>query len=457
MAISAFPFDNQDTTEANYSAFFRELQDSGVIGGFGDASLRVTADSTGMQIKIAPGAAILRGHCVISTAIETRAVTAASAQPRVDAVVARLDPAFDSITFMVLAGTPAASNPTPPTLQQMDTGLWDLLLGHVSVAAGAATIAAGNVSERRPWIGQRVGTWSADTRPLSPRRGRLGLNMTTSSWEWHNGTAWVALAPEVAWAAVTGKPTAFFPSAHTHAITDVVGLADAFAYRDSQIAGRALTNHQHYIGSILTNDGTEAYSTALQRTLDANAYDRADIRAAASSAQTQAAAAAAAVGGKANAWGGDLNTVRYAPGPDSGSYGRSVSGGGFFQCWMDDSLQFGRNTSSQRYKEDIEPHQIDPAAVLALQPVSYHRIGSTERYEYGLIAEEVYAAGVPEIVTWYAPLDTDEDGETAPGTPSTAPVIDGIRYDLLAVALLEVCKDQQAQIDELRNAIKEIG
>ena len=244
MAITAFPFDGQDTTEAQYSTFFRELQDSGVIGGFGDASLRVTADSTGMQVKIAPGSAILRGHCLISTTVETRVIAAAGTQPRVDAVVARLDPATDSITFIVLPGAPS-TNPAPPTLQQTDTGQWDLLLALVTVAAGTATIAAGAVSERRPWIGQRVGSWSTDTRPASPRRGRLGLNTTTSTWEFWTGTAWADLAPVVTWSSITGKPATFTPSGHTHGIGDITDLGAAFAYRDGQIAQRSLLGHTH--------------------------------------------------------------------------------------------------------------------------------------------------------------------------------------------------------------------
>lgn len=113
------------------------------------------------------------------------------------------------------------------------------------------------------------------------------------------------------------------------------------------------------------------------------------------------------------------------------AYGRSVTGGGYFAMWMGANLQIGRNTSSRRYKEAIEPHAVDPAAVLALEPVSYHRIGSPEeQHEYGLIAEDV-AEHLPEIVVEYG-------GQ-----------IDGVRYDLLAVALLGVVKTQARRLDDL--------
>lgn len=118
----------------------------------------------------------------------------------------------------------------------------------------------------------------------------------------------------------------------------------------------------------------------------------------------------------------------------SGAYGRSVSGGGYFAMWMGANLQIGRNTSSRRYKEQIEPHRVDVDAVLALEPVSYHRIGSPpDEFEFGLIAEQVHAAGLPEIVTTFGP-----DGE-----------IDGVRYDLLSVALLSVVRQQRDDLAAL--------
>lgn len=147
-----------------------------------------------------------------------------------------------------------------------------------------------------------------------------------------------------------------------------------------------------------------------------------------------AAAANAAVGGKANAFSG-ADTVRSAQGPTTDAYGRTVSGGNF-AVWMDTTLQFGRNVSSRRYKEDIEPHPVAPAAVLALRPVTYHRIDDPDAgaREYGLIAEDVNEL-VPSIVTWF-------DGQ-----------IDGVRYDLLAVALLDVVRDQDSRIRALEDAM----
>lgn len=120
----------------------------------------------------------------------------------------------------------------------------------------------------------------------------------------------------------------------------------------------------------------------------------------------------------------------------------------------DEAYTFGRATSSARYKNNIRRHDASAADVLNLQPVIYDRndvlnypedpetgerligppnlIQRGTKGEYGLIAEQV-AQHVPELIQWYG-------GE-----------IDGIRYDLLAVALLDVVKEQQKRIEALES------
>lgn len=139
---------------------------------------------------------------------------------------------------------------------------------------------------------------------------------------------------------------------------------------------------------------------------------------------------------------------------DGSEYGwtNNVAGTSFYALWVgnDGGFHFGRNVSSAKYKENVTDATVDPYKVLQLRPVRYDR-KPTYRYpedadgnrlegppqqlpgakgEFGLIAEETHPL-LPEIVTRY-------DGE-----------IDGVRYDLLGVALLPVVKAQQAQIDKL--------
>jgi hypothetical protein len=157
--------------------------------------------------------------------------------------------------------------------------------------------------------------------------------------------------------------------------------------------------------------------------------------------------------------GGDIDGIVYESSLAQGSwqaYNQNVPGTSFYAVWVGNgnNFQFGRNTSSAKYKNNIRKHDTAPDGVLALQPVIYDRndeldypedpetgerlIGPPNlirgaKNEYGLIAEQV-AEHVPEIVQWY-------EGE-----------IDGIRYDLLSVALLDVIKDQEARIKALETS-----
>ncbi|MGM9473193.1 tail fiber domain-containing protein [Pseudarthrobacter sp. YS3] len=127
------------------------------------------------------------------------------------------------------------------------------------------------------------------------------------------------------------------------------------------------------------------------------------------------------------------------------AFNNNVAGTTFYAVWVgnDGGNHLGKNTSSMRYKQNVRPYAVDPAKVLQLEPKIFDRKpvriptaegqagpdqmvpGATD--EYGLIAEEVHQL-VPEIVVWY-------DGQ-----------IDGIRYDLLALALLDVAKAQDRQL-----------
>lgn len=195
MAQTSYPFDNANTTEAQYSQLFRRIQSSGVWGNPADTSLRTTGDSSGMNVKVAAGYALVRGHLYNSNAIETVAIGAAQASPRIDTVVLRLNPTVNSIVLAVVAGTPAAS-PVPATLTQTDEGTFELAIAYVSVAANATTIAPANVTDIRTFMGTQFRVWTTDTRPTSPSIPSFGLNTTLSSPEYWNGSAWTNFVPD---------------------------------------------------------------------------------------------------------------------------------------------------------------------------------------------------------------------------------------------------------------------
>ena len=83
----------------------------------------------------------------------------------------------------------------------------------------------------------RVGTvWvepGANFVPTGGTTGQVLLKVSGTDFD----LAWGA--PTIDWAAVTGKPTTFTPSAHSHAIADVTGLQDALDGK--QAAGSYLT------------------------------------------------------------------------------------------------------------------------------------------------------------------------------------------------------------------------
>ncbi|WJN62880.1 minor tail protein [Streptomyces phage phiScoe23] len=407
MAQSSYPFDGQTVSETQYSTLFRELQDSGVAASASSSDLSVTADSTGMNVKVQPGTAIIRGHAYSSTAVETLTIAASESQARTDRIVLRLDPAANSIVLAVIKGTAGGG---VPALTQTDTGIYEMVLGNVAVGADVTTITTSNVSDQRRFVGTRIGSWSTALRPSSPRIGRLGYNSDTGKWEFWNGTAWSDLAPVVNWITITGKPATFPPDPHVHpapAWSEVTNKPSTFTpsshtHAWSDITGEpafASTSHTHSWSSITSKPSTftpssHSHSSYLES--------------------------------------GD--TIAWANGSKQ-PHSRGVSGSGtYYAVWVRGDGGFCRNTSSIKFKENVRDYEISPDSVLALEPKIYDRkpVDGEEgnKDEVGLIAEEV-AEHLPWIVNYL-------DGE-----------IDGLRYDLLGVALLPVVKRQAKQIEDL--------
>jgi hypothetical protein len=196
MAQTSYPFENTDTTEAQFSQLFRRLQSNGVSGTPSTTDLKVTGDSTGMNAKVAAGYAIVRGHFYYSSAVETLTIGAANTQPRIDLVVLRLNPTANSIVLAVVAGTAGAS-PSAPTLTQTDEGTFELEIGRVLIPANATTIAPADVTDSRPFMGKQFGVWTTAGRPTSPTLALAGLNTTLGVPEFWTGSAWSVFTPAV--------------------------------------------------------------------------------------------------------------------------------------------------------------------------------------------------------------------------------------------------------------------
>ena len=156
MAQSSWPFENIDTSETQFSQWARNIGEGVKTGALNE--LEVFADSTGMQVKVRSGQAMVRGHYYQSTAQETLTVTAADlTNPRIDTVIIELDPSANSIVLKVIAGSPAAV-PSPEPLVQTDAGVYQFKLAEVLIDAAATTIAAGKVTDSRTYLEAITGT-----------------------------------------------------------------------------------------------------------------------------------------------------------------------------------------------------------------------------------------------------------------------------------------------------------
>jgi hypothetical protein len=412
VAITSYPFDSQAVTETDYSRLFREFQSTGVADSVGGTGLSVYADGTGMTVKVNSGFAIVRGHAIYSTAIEPLTVTASNTTARVDRVVLKLDPATNSITLVVKPGTAGSS--TPPALTQTDTGIYELSLATVAVGASVTSISAASVTGDRQFVGSTVGGWTTATRPASPRIGRLGYNTTLATWEFWNGTAWGNVSQSVDWSTLTNKPSSFVPAAHTHLWADITDKPTTFtpathSHTWDSVTGKPTTftpaTHSHTWSSITSKPSTFAPSSHSH-----SSYLES---------------------GDTISWANGSKRV----------HADSVSGSGtYYAVWVQGDGTFARNTSSIKFKENVRDFAINPDDVLKLRPVIYDRkdrvdgegtVREGRKDEVGLIAEETEKAGFGWLVNYL-------DGE-----------VDGLRYDLLGVALVPVVQRQAQQVADL--------
>lgn len=198
MAETSYPFEGASTTEAQYSQLFRRLNFTGIAGAPGDTTLKVTGDSSGMNVKVSAGYSMVRGHFYKSDAQATLTIGAAnSTNPRKDLIVLRLDPTTaNSIVLAVKAGT-AAPSPSDPSLTQTDEGIYEFPIARVNVPANATTISAGNVEDLRQFMGAPFGRWASNAlRPtVTSSDIVVGYNTGTSIIEFWNGSTWAEVKP----------------------------------------------------------------------------------------------------------------------------------------------------------------------------------------------------------------------------------------------------------------------
>lgn len=245
MAQSSFPFENLDTTETQFSKWANALGGSGVISG-----TDVTAGS-GMSINVAAGSAIVRGFYWESDATVNLAVTAAhSTYQRKDYVVLDADQSANSVTLAVVAGTADSGGGTLPTLTQTATR-WQFPIGVVTIPAAAISLSSGNVASNRQYLGMRVFPYATTADRPSVASGEIvvGINTTTKRFEVNVAGTWYETTPEVTWSAITGKPSTFTPSSHTHPWSEVTDKPSTFTPSSHTHTTAEITNFPSWITS----------------------------------------------------------------------------------------------------------------------------------------------------------------------------------------------------------------
>lgn len=196
MVLTAYPFESANTTEDQYTLLFRNFASTGIAGNYGDGQLLVTTDGSGLDVQIAAGYAIIRGHAVSNDGPVTATVgSSGSAYSRLDRIVLRLDPALDGIFPHVIQGNPSA-NPVLPPLVQTSVGIYDFPLATVVVGPSALNVVATDITSTRVWGAHRSGVWTTSGRPVGPGIGQLGYNVTLKVIEVWSGTQWESTNPK---------------------------------------------------------------------------------------------------------------------------------------------------------------------------------------------------------------------------------------------------------------------
>jgi hypothetical protein len=139
-------------TADSFAEYFRSFLTSGIKNG--GTNLEVEQQvAANMSVRINKGIALIQGYYYSNNAYTTLTIaTADTVNPRIDRVILRLNinDGTRSIVLAVLTGTPAGS-PTAPALETdfVGTGIFELSLAQIAIAAGATTITTANITDER--------------------------------------------------------------------------------------------------------------------------------------------------------------------------------------------------------------------------------------------------------------------------------------------------------------------
>lgn len=169
--------DDAQVSEAEWSRYHRNLAQTGVFGTPDDTSLKAVADATGVrQVIVYPGQATIFGYSYSNDANVTLVMAAnTSATARLDLVVLRYDSSADPasrISIKIVQG----SSSSAPALNRSGTsasGVYEVKIATVTVAANAATLAPSSASDDREFASTGVIAF-ADPAHVDLARVKMG-------------------------------------------------------------------------------------------------------------------------------------------------------------------------------------------------------------------------------------------------------------------------------------------
>lgn len=178
------PFDSgpgSNVTEDGWRAMMRRGNISGVVKGVG-SEITPFANSSGMQVFFGSGEVVIEGYWGQNNSNKAVTIAANSTgSTRYDLMIARAYWANNVVEFDVLTGT------TVPPAVTRDSTKWEIPIGIVTVANGASTINALDVSDARQWGGPPVTTMTDDYLWFGDKLSSCGRYNVSSDTSHNNG------------------------------------------------------------------------------------------------------------------------------------------------------------------------------------------------------------------------------------------------------------------------------
>jgi len=154
-----FPFANGPgrlITSLQWQRLASLWRPTGVVeDNYGNSSLRVSANGSGMVVYVEDGEALVQGEYLrLWDGPEALAVDAAdTTHDRIDLVVVRLDRVNETMDLAVVKGTPSATPVAPSPIQ--GASIVEVPLAQVRVRAGTTVIESTDIQDRRVFSGIR--------------------------------------------------------------------------------------------------------------------------------------------------------------------------------------------------------------------------------------------------------------------------------------------------------------